>query len=229
MADAATPGSFLLVLALMAPVTGVLLALAAGGRSASRIALAVLPIGLALAAAIAWRLLQSGEPLVYLLGGWAPPLGVTLRADGLAAAMLLTTAIIVCAVGVFARADFATPAGTAEARGPFAFWLLLLAGWGALNTVFLAGDLFTLFVALELLTFSAVPLVSLSGRAENMQAALRYLLFALAGSLLYLAGATLLYGAYGTLDIALLAQRARPEPVTWVAAALMTAGLAAKT
>lgn len=229
MADAATPGGLLLVLALMVPVTGVLLALAAGGRFASRIALAILPIGLALAAAIAWRLLRSGEPLVYLLGGWAPPLGVTLRADGLAAAMLLTTAIIVCAVGVFARADFATPAGTGEARGPFAFWMLLLAGWGALNTVFLAGDLFTLFVALELLTFSAVPLVSLSGRAENLQAALRYLLFALAGSLLYLAGVTLLYGAWGTLDIALLGERARPEPVTWIAAALMTAGLAAKT
>lgn len=222
-------GGFLLPLALMLPVTGVLLALAAGGRNAGRVALAILPAGLAVAGAIAWRLLHTGEPLAYLLGGWAPPLGVALRADGLAAAMLLATAVIVCAIGVFARADFATPTGSAEARGPFAFWMLLLAVWGALNTVFLAGDLFTLFVALELLTFSAVPLVSLEGRAETLQAALRYLLFALAGSVLYLLGAVLLYGAWGTLDIALLAQRARPEPVTWIAAALMTAGLAAKT
>ena len=55
-----------------------------------------------------------------------------------------------------------------EARAPFAFWILLLAIWAALNTVFLAGDLFTLYVALELLTFAAVPLVSLDGRAETL-------------------------------------------------------------
>jgi formate hydrogenlyase subunit 3/multisubunit Na+/H+ antiporter MnhD subunit len=90
-------------------------------------------------------------------------------------------------------------------------------------------DLFNLYVALELLTFAAVPLVSLDGRAATLAAALRYLMFALLGSVLYLLGAVLLYGAYGTLDISLLAARVQPEPVAWVAAALMTAGLLAKT
>ena len=80
-----------------------------------------------------------------------------------------------------------------------------------------------------MLTFAAVPLVCLDGRAETFQAALRYLLFALLGSVLYLAGTVLIYGAYGTLDIVLLSQRIRPEPVTIIAAALMTAGLLAKT
>ena len=78
--------------------------------------------------------------------------------------------------------------------------------------MFVSGDLFTLYVALELLTFAGVPLVCLDGRGETLRAALRYLLFALAGSVLYLLGAVLLYGAYGTLDIALLAARIRPEP-----------------
>jgi formate hydrogenlyase subunit 3/multisubunit Na+/H+ antiporter MnhD subunit len=95
--------------------------------------------------------------------------------------------------------------------------------------VFLGGDLFTLYVALELLTFSAVPLVSLDGRSETLQAALRYLLFALLGSVLYLVGTVLLYGSYGTLDIVLLAERVRAEPPTLAAAALMTVGLLAKT
>ena len=126
---------------------------------------------------------------------------MALRADGLSAVMMVTTAVVICAVGVFARADFRTPAGSVEARAPFAFWILLLAIWGALNTVFLGGDLFTLYVALELLTFAAVPLVCLDGRAETLQAALRYLLFALLGSALYLVGTALLYGTYGTLDI----------------------------
>jgi formate hydrogenlyase subunit 3/multisubunit Na+/H+ antiporter MnhD subunit len=98
-----------------------------------------------------------------------------------------------------------------------------------LNAVWLAGDLFSLYVALELLTFSAVPLVSLEGKPETLVAALRYMLFALMGSILYLLGAALLYGGYGTLDISLLSQLARPEPVAFVALTLMTIGLAAKT
>jgi formate hydrogenlyase subunit 3/multisubunit Na+/H+ antiporter MnhD subunit len=154
---------------------------------------------------------------------------VALRADGLSAVMMVITALVIGGVAVFALSDFRTPTGVAEARAPFAFWILLLAIWGALNTIFVGGDLFTLYVALELLTFSAVPLVCLDGRAETLQAALRYLVFALLGSALYLIGTALLYGAYGTLDVVLLSQRVNAGPATFVAAALMTVGLLAKT
>ena len=143
--------------------------------------------------------------------------------------MMITTAVVICAVGLFARADFQTPQGMSEARAPLAFWTLLLALWGALNAVLLGDDLFNLFVALELLTFAAVPLVCLDGRAETLSAALRYLLFALLGSMLYLLGTVLLYGAYGTLDIVLLSERVRAEPAAWTAVTLMTVGLLAKT
>ncbi len=143
--------------------------------------------------------------------------------------MLLAVAVVICGIGLYARADFGNAAGEPEKRAPFVFWLLLLAVWGSLNLVFVSGDLFTLYVALELLTFSGVPLVCLDGRGETLRAALRYLLFALAGSLLYLLGAVLLYGGYGTLDIALLSGRIHPEPIAWAAAALMTVGLLAKT
>ena len=143
--------------------------------------------------------------------------------------MMAIAAVVICAVGAFAHADFRTPTGTAEARAPFSFWILLLAIWGALNMVFVGGDLFTLYVALELVTFAAVPMVCLDGRAETLRAALRYLLFALIGSILYLAGTVLLYGTYGTLDIVLLSHRVRAEPATLAAVALMTVGLLAKT
>jgi multicomponent Na+:H+ antiporter subunit D len=224
-----TSGGVLLVLAIVVPAASVLFAFVAGGRHAERIALATMPLGLAIAVATAVTLRWTGGPLVYLLGGWTPPLGVALRADGLSVVMMTITAVVISAVGVFARADFSTPAGLVEARAPFAFWMLLLAIWAALNAVFLAVDLFTLYVALELLTFAAVPLVSLDGRAETLQAALRYLLFALLGSVLYLVGTALLYGSYGTLDIVLLSQRVHAEPAVVVAAALMTVGLLAKT
>jgi formate hydrogenlyase subunit 3/multisubunit Na+/H+ antiporter MnhD subunit len=224
-----TPGGWLLVIAVLAPFLGVLAGLALGGRGAQCVAALVLPTGLVVAAGIAWTLVQAGDTVVYLLGGWAPPLGIALRADGLSAVMLLAVAVVVCGIGIYARADFGTAAGQPEQRASFVYWLLLLAVWGSLNLVFVSGDLFTLYVALELLTFSAVPLVCLDGRGETLRAALRYLLFALAGSMLYLLGAVLLYGGYGTLDIALLAGRVHPEPIAWTAAALMTVGLLAKT
>jgi formate hydrogenlyase subunit 3/multisubunit Na+/H+ antiporter MnhD subunit len=112
---------------------------------------------------------------------------------------------------------------------PLAFWTLLLAVWGSLNLVFVSGDLFTLYVALELLTFAAVPLVSLDGKGDTLRAALRYLLYALLGSVFYLLGAVLIYGVYGTLDIRLVAGQVGPGPATLAAAALMTVGLLAKT
>lgn len=222
-----TAGGFLLVLSILVPVVGVLLAFTLGERYVRQIASTVIPIGLTIAAAILVLLPRSDGHLVYLLAAWPPPLGVALRADGLSAVMLATTAVVICAVAIFAATDFRPR--SAEARAPFAFWILLLAIWGALNTIFVAGDLFTLYVALELLTFAAVPLVSLDGRAETLRAALRYLLFALLGSVLYLMGTALLYGLYGTLDIVLLSHHVSAKPGVLIAAALMTTGLLAKT
>src|SRR5262245_3686475 len=227
MPDTATAGGFLPVLAIVLPVAGVLLSLALGGRQAERVALALMPIGLAVAVAIAVGVWRTRNILQYLVGSWDPPLGVAIRADGLSAAMIMTTALLICGIGLFARAQFFTQPGP-EQRTPLVFWTLLMAVWGALNAVFIGSDLFNLYVALELLTFAAVPLVCVDGRAETLTAALRYLLFALFGSILYLLGAVLFYGAYGTLDIVLLSGRIRAEPMSWAAISLMTAGLLAK-
>jgi formate hydrogenlyase subunit 3/multisubunit Na+/H+ antiporter MnhD subunit len=225
-----TPGGLLLVAAVLLPFVGMMLALVAGGRWAVRIAEITVVLGLVLAGAIAQAWHAGGATLVYLLGGWSPPLGIALRADTLSVVMIVIVAVVVGGVALFARADFGShQMDRGEARKPYAFWLLLLSVWGSLNLVFVSGDMFTLYVALELLTFAGVPLVCLEGKGETLRAALRYLLFALAGSLLYLLGAVLLYAGYGTLDITMLAERVRPEPVAWAAGALMTAGLLAKT
>ena len=227
MPNSTTAGGFLLVLAIVLPVVGVLLSLVLGGRYAQRVALILMPAGLAIAVAIAAGVWRTNDVLQYFVGNWDPPLGVAFRADGLSAVMIVTAALLICGIGLFARAQFPTPHG-AEARAPLVFWTLLLAVWGALNAVFIGGDLFNLYVALELLTFAAVPLVSLDGRAETLAAALRYLLFALLGSILYLLGAVLLYGTYGTLDIVLLSGRIQAGPAAWGAISLMTVGLLAK-
>jgi formate hydrogenlyase subunit 3/multisubunit Na+/H+ antiporter MnhD subunit len=227
--DVTTPGGVLLVLSVMVPVVGLLAGLVLGGRHARHVALITIALGAGIAACIANSVLGSGENLVYLLGGWAPPLGIIVRADSLSAVMMLVGAVVVGGIAVYAGHDFAIERGAPESRKSLAFWLLLLAVWGGLNLVFVTRDLFTGYVALEMLTFAAVPLVCLDGRGETIRAALRYLLFALAGSMLYLLGVFLLYGTYGTVDMALLAERAGPNVTTIAAIALLTTGLLAKT
>jgi formate hydrogenlyase subunit 3/multisubunit Na+/H+ antiporter MnhD subunit len=224
-----TPGGALVALAVLLPFLGAVVAFALGGRRAQYAIVVTIVINLAITGLIGHALYAGGEPLVYELGGWSPPLGIALRADGMAAAMLVAIAVVVAGIALFARADFGTPAGASETRAALMYWTLLSCIVGALNLVFVSGDLFTLYVALEVLTFAAVPLVCLEGSGETLRSALRYLLFALAGSILYLLGAVLLYAEYGTLDIALLAEAIEPGIGVSTAAALMTVGLLAKT
>src|SRR5262245_65200991 len=150
-----TPGGLLLVLAVLVPFVGVLAAFALGGRNAQRVAMVTILAGLGSAIAAAAAVARSGAALVYLLGGWGVPLGIALRADGLAVVMMLAVAVVILGIGVYARADFGTPSGAREARAPLMFWPLLLAIWGALNPVFVSGDLLTLSVALGPLNFAA--------------------------------------------------------------------------
>jgi multicomponent Na+:H+ antiporter subunit D len=217
-----------LVLAIALPVVGMLAGLLAGGRHARAVAVAVLGGGVVLAAGIAAGVWRAGQPLVYLLGGWSPPLGIALRADGLSAAMIAAASVICLAAALYAPPEFLVRDGR-ETRKSLVFWILLMAVAAAMNIVFLANDFFSLYVALELVTFAAVPLVALAGKPETTRAALRYLVFALLGSILYLLGAVLFYGFHGTLDIGLLAERVEAGPVLWGIVALMTIGLAAKT
>jgi formate hydrogenlyase subunit 3/multisubunit Na+/H+ antiporter MnhD subunit len=226
---AATGWGFLPMLAVVLPVLAMVVALPLGARGAERMTIALLLPGFLLALGTAIAVQSSGAPAIHLLGHWSPPLGLAFRADGLAAAMLLTAAIVIAAVALFARDGFGIRTGAPETRTAFAFWPLLLALWGGINLAVVANDLFTLYVALELLTFAAMPLVCLEGKRETIEAALRYLMFALLGSVLYLLGVALIYGSAGTLDITLLSGRLGLDAPVIVAAALMTAGLLAKT
>jgi multicomponent Na+:H+ antiporter subunit D len=147
MPNSATAGGFLLVLAIVLPVSGVLLSLVLGGRHAERIALILMPAGLAIALAIAAAVWRTHNVLQYFVGNWSPPLGVAFRADGLSAAMMVTVAVLICGIGLFARGQFPSPQQS-ELRAPLVFWTLLIAVWGALNAVFIGGDLFNLYVGL---------------------------------------------------------------------------------
>lgn len=176
----------------------------------------------AAAATVLWLVAAEG-PVRYAVGGWSPGLGIALQVDALSALLLVMTGVVALAVSVYATAYFRQ---ADRLRHYWSLWLLLLT---ALNALFLAADLFNLYVTLELLGLSAVALTALGGRRAALEAALRYLMLGLLGSLAFLAGVALIYTGYGTLDMPSLAARIAPDPTTWTAASLMTAGLLIKT
>lgn len=224
-----TPGGALLVLGIVMPAVAIVALFVLGGRWGPRAAGLALAVQILIALRVLYLVWSTGQPLAYVVGGFAPPLGIALRADGVSAVMMLTAAVIAGAAALYAWRDYGPRPDGHERRSSLVFLSSLLAIGAALNLLFASSDLFNLYVGLELVTFAAIPIVSLKGSADTLRAALRYLLFAVFGSMLYLLGIVLIYGAYGTLDIAMLAALVRPDGLTLLAAGLATAGLIAKT
>lgn len=159
---------------------------------------------------------------VHAAGGWTAPLGIVLYADGLTLCMLGVTAIVGVMVSVYAITGFRSPGATHF----WPLWLLLLLG---LNGLFLSRDLFNLYVCLEVIGLSAATLAAQKGSSEALAGAMRYMLTALLGSLLYLLGVVFLYHAYGTLSIDLLGAQMHDHVVTRAAFVLIAVGLLLKT
>lgn len=210
---------------LVGPLLGALATIALPDRVARAAVAATVAATLIASVVLAERVLTEGV-LRLELGGWAPPLGIALQADGLSAVMLIMTALVMTAVALAARHALAPD--IAGLRAGFGFWPLMLLLWAALNAGFVSRDLFNIYVTIELLSLAAIGLVAIGGTAAAFAAAIRYLIFALAGSLLYLAGVILIYAAHGTLDMDLLSSTS-PAASDGLALALMTGGLLAKT
>ncbi|MCC6070463.1 complex I subunit 5 family protein [Massilia sp. GCM10020059] len=197
--------------------------LAGPGRGA-RLAIAAQALQLVLSMVVA-RNVRGGSAL-HAAGGWPAPLGIELVIDGLAATMLLLTQVIVLPLVIYARSYFAV-----HPEGSRGFWPLAGFLVAAMNALFLSADIFNLYVTLELLGLAAVGLVASGGGAAALAAALRYLFVTLAASGAYLLGVALVYGAYGTVSLRLLAPLLAqgPADAAVLGAGLMVAGLLFKT
>ncbi len=174
-----------------------------------------------------WGLVKQEGGFYYSLAGWDAPLGIELRVDGLAVTFLLLTTLVASGCGIHAGI-YLKP----DKPWQRYFWPLYWFLWAGLNTVWIGGDLFNLYVGLELISLAAVGLVALGGQAEALRAALRYLLAALLGSMAYLLGVALIYGQFGTLSLAEVAHQVRlmgQAELMRPALVLMLVGLALKT
>jgi multicomponent Na+:H+ antiporter subunit D len=165
----------------------------------------------------------NGEMLTYRLGGWTPPYGIVLVAD------LLTSVFAVMATTVMAAGIlYAVGCRDKSVSAPTFMPMFLCMGAG-LNGALYTGDIFTLFVFIELMVISSVILVAISDNPLGIEAAIKYLFISAMGTLFLLIGIAALYSTFGTLNMAdigrLLSNGERPELAQVAAVMLMCAFL----
>lgn len=149
-------------------------------------------------------ILQTGT-IHYTFGGWAAPVGIEWVADGLAGVMTVALSLVALVCVIFLSSGLFPYLGSRIV--PF-YTLVLLLIASLIGMVF-AGDLFNLFVFLEVSALCAYALVGLAG-GKALVAGFRYLILGTFGASLYLLGVGYLYAETGTLNMADLAQRVPP-------------------
>jgi len=168
-----------------------------------------------LATLLLYQVHEGGIQVLYV-GGWTPPVGITLVADLLSAIMVLITAVMGFAVALYALGDIS---GRRERFGYHSLFQILLMGvFGA----FLTGDLFNLYVWFEVMLISSFVLLSLGNEQIQIEGAVKYTVINLVSSLFLLTGVGLIYGMTGTLNMADLSRElAQVESPGMVTAASM--------
>ncbi|MGH3087493.1 MAG: complex I subunit 5 family protein [Rubrobacteraceae bacterium] len=136
--------------------------------------------------------------LQMVAGGWAPGVGIVLRADALGVVFAaLSTAVILAAL-VYEVLD-----GVSSRMFP-SLMLFLATG---LNGLFLTGDAFNFYVFFEIAMISSYALVAYGEGARQIRAAFIFATVNLLGSVLFLIGVAALYHLTGTLEMAEIAAR----------------------
>lgn len=214
------------VLPVVVSLVGAMLAPLLGAWAPRRVpVLAPLTAAAAAAASLAGlaRVLARG-PVRYAVAGWPPPWGIELVLDPLSAFMAVTitgTATVALAAAVRSPGD--------RPGGP-AFHALALVFLAGLLGIVVSGDLFNIFVFLELSAIASYALVAGAG-GPALLAGFRYLVLGTVGGSFYLLGVGLLYAVTGTLNIADLAARAADlggSPALLGGATFLLVGLAVK-
>jgi len=150
----------------------------------------------------------------YAFGGWpistglpAFPLGIEWVNDPLAAVMLVTLSGVASLCLLFGRTQLPDSLGGRVVL----YYTLVLTLIAGLTGIVLAGDIFNVFVFLEVVALSAYALVGLGG-GRALVASFRYLILGTLGSSFYLLGVVFFYAATGTLNMGDLADQLRVNP-----------------
>ncbi len=142
---------------------------------------------------------SAGNPIFYHVGGWAPvdgiAVGISLIRDGLTCLMLLIINCVAFAASVY---SISYMSGFTEKGKYYTLYLLMVAG---LNGVVLSGDLFNLFVFLEITAIASYALVAYGVEANELEASLKYQVLGGLGSMFFLLSIAFFYALTGTLSL----------------------------
>ncbi|CAI48504.1 Mrp-type sodium/proton antiporter system subunit D3 [Natronomonas pharaonis DSM 2160] len=219
--------SWLLAVIILLPLISASVPIAASVRWKNvgwAIAAVVVSATFAMSVALAWMVPRAEDRLLaHQLGGVEVPIGIELFADEFSVIVLLLVLAVCLGVLVFTR--IGGPRGNAFYSG----FLLLV---GGMMGILLTGDLFNMYVFLEIMAISSYALVSASKYRWSTYAAFKYLLVGTVGAGFYLLGVALVLASTGTLTMRLLpellAAVGYTDPVVVAAFILMAVGLAIK-
>ncbi len=137
-----------------------------------------------------------GRRGIYEIGNWSIPLGINLVLDGLSCLMLLTVSVVATAAMLFSARYMEQY--TAKSKY-LCLFLLMVAG---MNGVVLSGDIFNLFVFLEIASIASYALVGFGCEHEELEASFKYMVLGSIASIFILFGVALVYGNTGSLNMA---------------------------
>lgn len=220
--------SQLAVLPLVFLLSGAVIAVLAGtlNKNAPQVVAITATAAAFISSILGLNKVTNDGPISYELGGWPPPIGIEYVLDSLSAFMLVIVTFIGMLIAIY-PARIAFDHVVRKNVPVYPLTLLLLSG---LTGVMLSGDLFHLFVFLEIFAIATYGLVALGGD-RGVFASFRYLLFGTLGSGLYLLGVGFLYFSTGTLnmaDMATILPDLAGSPTILGALGLITVGLGLK-
>ena len=180
------------------------------------------PVALAFNLVISLLLLPKvlENPVIVSIGGWQPPFYINLVAGPVGVLFSAIIALVGLLVSIYAL-DYIKEGPTEKYH---ILYLLLLTG---ATGVVLTGDIFNLFVFFEILCISSYALVAYTADKAGFESAIKYLIQGAVGSSLLLIGIGLLYGLFGTLNMADIAQNIKSvSPISvFVPMVLLITGL----
>lgn len=173
--------------------------------------------------------LLGRDSMVYWIGGWPAgsraTVGLSLVCDGLSQMLLITINAIAFFALLYSWSYVQRFTGQAFY---YALFLIMLAG---MNAVVLSGDLFNIFVFMEVAVISSYALVAFGADRQEFEASFKYVVLGSVSSLFVLLGIGLLYNLTGQLNMALIAERLAglsATPAVWLAAGCLIMGFGLK-
>jgi len=142
----------------------------------------------------------GSDTIVYTVGGWHPPFGINLVGDALSVFFHLIIAVISFLVVLYSLAYMRRYTSVVK------YYCLLMLMIAGMNGVIASGDLFNIYVFLEIAAISSYALVAFGIEHEELEASFKYLVLGCIASSFILFGIALTYSITGTLNLAHIAQ-----------------------